>query len=432
VEAWNAWRKANPKIRPDLSHADLHRAELLKADLIGVDLRGTKLEEANLAGADLSGADLGRADLNGANLNRAHLREARLLEAHLEGANLEEANLEGANLEGASLEGTHLSGAYLKGAHLIQADLSRADLSRAYLGADLQQARLCEANLHRAHLKGVNLGGADLERAHLCEANLEGSHLEGARLIRADLSEADLGGARFHEAVIGFTTFTNTNLSHVHGLTTIRHTSPSSIGIDTLYISGGKIPEAFLRGCGVPDSLIEYIPTLIGAMEPIQFYSCFISYSTKDEDFAQRLYSRMRDHHLRVWFAPEDIQSGKKLHEQLEHAIQLHDRLLLVLSEHSIVSEWVTTEIYNARQVELREQRRKLFPIRLCGFETLKAWKCFDADTGKDLAREVREYFIPDFSNWKDHDAFEREFARLLRDLKATEAPPARNGGTTA
>jgi hypothetical protein len=60
-------------------------------------------------------------------------------------------------------------------------------------------------------------------------------------------------------------------------------------------------------------------------------------------------------------------------------------------------SEWVTTEIYNVRQVELRQQRRKLFPIRLTDMDTLKAWKCPDADTGKDLAREVREYFIPDF-----------------------------------
>jgi len=38
-------------------------------------------------------------------------------------------------------------------------------------------------------------------------------------------------------------------------------------------------------------------------------------------------------------------------------------------------------------------------------FETLRDWTCFDADTGKDLAVEVREYFIPDFSNWKNHDA---------------------------
>jgi hypothetical protein len=41
----------------------------------------------------------------------------------------------------------------------------------------------------------------------------------------------------------------------------------------------------------------------------------------------------------------------------------------------------------------------------------LRDWTCFDADTGKDLAAEVREYAMPnDFSNWKDRDAFESAF----------------------
>jgi hypothetical protein len=46
-------------------------------------------------------------------------------------------------------------------------------------------------------------------------------------------------------------------------------------------------------------------------------------------------------------------------------------------------------------------------------------WEGFDADTGKDSAREIREYFIPDFSNWKNYDAYQVAFQRLLRDLKA-------------
>ncbi len=32
---------------------------------------------------------------------------------------------------------------------------------------------------------------------------------------------------------------------------------------------------------------------------------------------------------------------------------------------------------------------------------------------------EVREYFIPDFSNWQGHDAFEKAFQKLQKDLKA-------------
>jgi hypothetical protein len=127
----------------------------------------------------------------------------------------------------------------------------------------------------------------------------------------------------------------------------------------------------------------------------------------------------MKQANMRVWYAPEDLKGGEKLHEQLFEAIQIQDRLLLVLSEHSIQSEWVMTEIRKAREVEKKEKRRKLFPIRLVDFNTLRNWTCFDADLGKDLAVEVREYFIPDFSKWKDHDAFEVSFARLQKDLQA-------------
>jgi hypothetical protein len=176
----------------------------------------------------------------------------------------------------------------------------------------------------------------------------------------------------------------------------------------------------------VPESVIVNRFALIGAMEPIQFYSCFISYSTKNQHFAERLYSKMRDKGLRVWFSPEDVQGGKKLYDQIDEAIRIYDKLLLVLSSESMNSEWVITEIHNAKRAEIKEGKRKLFPIRLVGFDAVRDWNCFDADSGKDLAREIREYFIPDFSNWKDHDAFEAAFARLLNDLKADESTGAK------
>jgi len=221
------------------------------------------------------------------------------------------------------------------------------------------------------------------------------------------------------------TNFADVDLSTVKGLETILHIGPSTVGVDTLYRSGGKIPEGFLRGCGVPEEFITYLPSLIGAQQAIQFYSCFISYSHQDEDFAQRLYGKLRDAGLRVWYAPEDMRGGRKLHEQIEDAIRVHDKLLLVLSEHSLGSEWVMTEIRKARKAERREGRRKLFPIRLVDFERLRDWECFDADSGKDLGVELREYFIPDFQHWKDHDAFEAGAARLLKDLRAEEAKAA-------
>ena len=149
--------------------------------------------------------------------------------------------------------------------------------------------------------------------------------------------------------------------------------------------------------------------------------SCFISYSTKDQEFADRLYADLGNEGVRCWFAPHDIQAGRKIHEQIDQAIRRYDRLLLILSEHSMSSEWVQTEIARARQKEIDEQRQILFPISLVSFAKIRDWKCFDADTGKDSAREIREYFIPDFSNWKDDGSYQQAFQRLATDLNAGE-----------
>ena len=72
-----------------------------------------------------------------------------------------------------------------------------------------------------------------------------------------------------------------------------------------------------------------------------------------------------------------------------------------------------------ASQVE-RRPKRVLFPITLVPYDpVIKEWECFDADTGEEPAQEIREYFVPDFSNWKDHDSYHKAFQRLVEDLKA-------------
>src|ERR1044071_2441223 len=206
----------------------------------------------------------------------------------------------------------------LRGAVLRDADLSDSD-------ADLRVVFLTNANLHGAKLIGANLCAADLRGADLTDAslnfadlrvvNLANANLSGAQLVITNFTGANLRGVDFTDAKMDRTRFVDNDLSEVKGLETVKHLGPSSIGIDTLYKSGGKIPEVFLRGCGVPDDFIAFIPSHFGVQQAIQFYSCFISYSTRDEEFARRLYSRMRDEKLRVWFAPEDIKGGEKLYE---------------------------------------------------------------------------------------------------------------------
>jgi uncharacterized protein YjbI with pentapeptide repeats len=321
-------------------------------------------------------------------------------------------DLSAADLDEVDLIGdTNLNGADLGGTSLWEASLEEIRLRRANLeGADLRYS----------HLEQSDLRGADLSHTDLTGAHLQGADMRGVSLRFARVEGAHLAGANLSEAVVGYTTFANCDLRGAKGLETIRHEGPSTIGIDTIFRSEGRIQPTFLRRAGVPDIFLEYLSPLT-APGAIQFYSCFISYSTRDEEFADRLYADLQNKSVRCWFAPHDVQGGKKLHEQIDEAIRRYERLLLILSPNSMSSKWVKTEIRNARKREMAEKRRVLFPVRLASYEVLRDWKLFDADEGEDLATEVREYYIPDFSEWKNHDSYAREFEKLLRDLRTDE-----------
>jgi hypothetical protein len=155
------------------------------------------------------------------------------------------------------------------------------------------------------------------------------------------------------------------------------------------------------------------------AASPAPFYSCFISYSHRDQTFTDLLVSRLKERGIRVWYAPEDIKAGKKIHEEVFEAISVIDKLVVVLSEASINSVWVQTEIRRVLKREREEDRRILFPISLIPIDELKKWECFDADSGKDLAVVLREYYIPSVIDWNDPSHFEAFFEEIVRGLKA-------------
>jgi len=151
-------------------------------------------------------------------------------------------------------------------------------------------------------------------------------------------------------------------------------------------------------------------------IEPIQYYSCFISYSTKDQVFANRLYADLQAKGIRCWFAPEDLKIGDRFQEEIERRIQMEDKLLLVLSEASVQSRWVEREVNAAREREDSQNRTILFPVRID--EVVM-------DAPQPWAADVRRTrHIGDFRRWKDHDSYQKAFERLVRDLKA-EVPGA-------
>jgi uncharacterized protein YjbI with pentapeptide repeats len=287
------------------------------------------------------------------------------------------------------LSRSYLYRADLSGVDLSGVNLSRANLSEAILYWDPPGRTVSEAI---GVLYGADLSGADLSRADLSRANL----------TWADLFEANLSGARLIETV-----FADVDLSATKGLHDCKHRGPSVIDHRTLQRSG-QLPLSFLRGCGLPDNLIEYLPSLLN--QPIQFYSCFISYSSKDEEFARRLHADLQDKGIRCWFAPEDMKVGDRIRTRIDEVIRLHEKLLLVLSANSIDSDWVEKEVETALEKERVTKSTVLFPVRLDD-------AVMDSETG--WAADIRRSrHIGDFRGWKDHDGYRKAFERLLRDLK--------------
>ncbi len=329
----------------------------------------------DLRGVDLSGQDLALVNFENADLTGANLQRARFEHANLDHTVFQEANLNAAIL----------AKAYLFGAFLFKASLDSADIRDANLSfTQLNDARLCNARLWGTNFYGAILRGADFR---------------GANFVQTNLSDVDLGSViGLEEAICG---------------------GPSSVGIDTLHKSKGKIPESFLRGCGVPEEFIQYLPSFFN--QPIQFYSCFISYSHEDKAFARLLHDRLQGQGIRCWLDEHQLLPGDDIHDRIDQGIRLWDKVLLCASKSSLTSWWVDGEINRAFQKEaqlMKERGKKilaLIPLNLDGF-------LFNDDYQSGKKSEIKSRVAANFVGWeKDHALFDRELEKVLCALRSDE-----------
>lgn len=283
---------------------------------------------------------------------------------------------------------------------------------------DLREAKLHGKILNRIDFRHTNLDDADLSDANLCSSslksaslfrtNLRGAKIRNANLYRTYFKETILQRTNFYKASLLDTAFLNVDLHETINLESVIHLGPSTVGIDTVQRSRGKIPDAFLIGTGVSEQLVERFHSLGNA--PFDYYTCFISYSSQDQHFVEILYQYLHKAGVLCWFAPEELKTGDKFTAEITNAVQSREKLLVVLSKSSIQSEWVGKEVNLALTKEGNGKREVLLPIRLDG-AYLKS--------KIDWAVAIRKRrHISDFENWQDNPHYQKLLINLLKDLR--------------
>ena len=161
-----------------------------------------------------------------------------------------------------------------------------------------------------------------------------------------------------------------------------------------------------------------------------EFYSCFISYAHTQDAFAEKLHNDLEAQGVSCWKDSHDMAGGQAYRTQIVRAIRNNAKLIVICSEASVQREGVIEEIIAAMNRERETHTQKLFPLRLDNFIISRdILDIADAkmDEGgvwtEDWVRYVRAFHIPDFSQWEDEAAYQKEFAKLLRDL---QQPPTR------
>lgn len=387
VKQWNKWREKNPD------------------------------EKISLEAADLAFLDLKEANLSGANLYRATLY----------GSNLSDALLDEANLESTDLFEARMIKTSLYKANLSEADLRLTNLSRAFLNeAILHKANLREAILCKAALMNADLSFADLFNTSFNQAILRGADLRNATLSQANLSNTVLDNADLSFAFCGGTIFASTDLSTVSGLETIQHYNASYIDLENLLRTQQPLPEVFLRGCGVPEIVIQYLPFMRD--QAIDFYSCFISHSHADRSFARRLHDTLQGRGIRCWLDEKDLALGDDLSEGIYRGIRYWDKMLICCSKSSLTGRWwVKFEIDKAfaKEQDVMSERGYfvplIIPLDLDGY-------LFSPECKGGRVEELRSRVAANFRGWEhDNALFEREIERVIKALRTDggkEPPP--------
>jgi uncharacterized protein YjbI with pentapeptide repeats len=218
-----------------------------------------------------------------------------------------------------------------------------------------------------AYLLGVDLRDAHLGRAfmsasHLREANLEKAYLEEAEMHDVDFNYANLRQANLRYGVFSGSNFEDADLAGANLMLA---------NLDSTNFDRARLAHANLNGCS------------------------FAGATFNATDFSNAVLGG-------TVFSDVDLSHATGLDRCVHSSASILDHT------HSIKSDWVEDEVTKAFEEERKRGQTVLFPIRLD-----------DAvmDTNEPWAAKLRARHIGDFRRWKEHDEYQKSFARVLRDL---------------
>jgi hypothetical protein len=310
----------------------------------------------------------------------------------------------------------------LRELRLNDEDLSRYDLCEANLrganlrGAWLDHAQLQDADLREAHLTIAKLTGADLTGADLRGAQLNNAILRGAKLLKVDFSGAILRGADFNGAVLGWTVFGYTDIHSALNLDSVRVESPISIGLDTMQLSRWRVPRKLLSNPKLHPDVIATVERWAGKAEV--FYSCFLSHSSSDKEFAGKLYDDLRTDGVACWYSAEDLPPGAIWRDELRESLKSAERVLVLVTSYSLHSAGVLDEMNEV--LKPGHATSQIVPLKLLDDQT---WKTTDVPWVVAVRDSVQAVDFGDSVK-----SYERRYLKLLEALKKPEghkrAPP--------
>lgn len=264
----------------------------------------------------------------------------------------------------------------------------------------------------RADFSGADLSKVDFSNRNMSGARFKNATLKGAKLVDTIFHGANLNGANLAGAIMFDTVFRRVNLSAVKGLDKVIHHGPSTIGIDTLLRSRGKISQKFMEEIGCP---IESIAPLLDWAKRYKskrnFESVFISFGGPDEEFAKKISVRLKKEGVKTFFFPVSANFGDKLHRVMRDGVNAHDKVILICSKESLNRPGVVNEIEETLARESREGGSQiLIPIRLDNY-VFSDW----APEYPGLALAIRDRVIADFEGTdNDESKFEEQISRLI------------------